>query len=655
MSLLRFGIVALVLAATVARGAIGMRPVTAGDPELTERERDRARYYNAEDYLSAIAASQAGLRRAEEIESREDQMLFLRHLAYDHWLVGSTEAAIAHAQRLLQLATELKSDANRSRAHRYLSQIYDTLNDGERSLTHAQDALAAAAQAKNNTLRIWAIQSLGRCALRAKDFSGAAAKFEEVRQYWQRTAVPLNVSHAVRDLAEVAQASGDLPLALSFYQRLIGSFETQKARRSLALALCRTATLLRRLDRVPEASEHLERARPLVLEIKGHSLLVEFHTELAAILELKRDFAGALAAERVATREREAMAGAQAQVRAADREAREQIATKQRSIERLAAEKNAQTADLRAREAEVHAQQADLHARDAELVRARVVRWSIAGGAFAAATALGVVIFTQRGRLHAERRSLAETRRARAAAEDANALKSQLLGIASHDLKAPLRAIMARAEQLAPAGAGDAKSAAAFEHIRQDSKRLLGLVHDLLDVSAIEGGGMQLTFDEVDVGVLVQDIVATHRPRAEFKAVGLELADAPGPVLVRGDRARLEQAVTNIVDNALKFTPPGKAVRIAVERGDADVRIAVRDEGPGLKAEDFARMFQPFQTLSAVPTGHESSTGLGLHIAQEIVARHGGRIDVDSSPRAGATFAIVLPATTRVLVGATTG
>ena len=109
------------------------------------------------------------------------------------------------------------------------------------------------------------------------------------------------------------------------------------------------------------------------------------------------------------------------------------------------------------------------------------------------------------------------------------------------------------------------------------------------------------------------------------------------------DPARLRQAVDNLVGNALKFTPSGKSVRVAVRAEGGRCCIEVADDGPGLAPEDFAHLFQPFRPLTQQPTGGESSTGLGLHLTREIVALHGGRVEADTVAGAGAVFRIWLP------------
>lgn len=628
-----WALLAMLIAGSLNSATAATRNVDSDDPVVETQEANHSKFYAEANYPLAVTAAMAGLARAEEIGNPTDQALFLRHLAYDHWLMGNSEPAIHYAQRLLDLAERQNSDANRSRAYRYLSQIYDTLGDGERARTNATASFAYADKAGDESLRVFAQQSIARCSLRARDFADARARLQKVYQYWQETGAQVNAANSLRDLADVDEAEGNTAAALAGYRRVIARLDALHDNRGLARALSRSAALLRKMGNTAEAMAQLERAQPLVTLIGGHTLQAEFQAELAATLEARGDFAGALAAERVAAHEREARADAQGQLRAADFEARRLLAQKQQALDRLAVEKNAQAADLRA--------------RDAELSRSHAVRIAIVGGSIAGALALGAIILAQRARLRAERRSLAESRTAQAATEELATLRTRLLGIASHDLKAPLRAIVRGADQIArePHRADHVLTIAT--RLRTEGENMFGLVRDLVDVAALEVGRLELHAQPLDLAELAIEVVAAHRPRAEEKLQQLELTVPPdgptGPVLIEADRARLRQAIDNLLSNALKFSLPGTTVRVDVAQSERGLRVAVRDEGPGLQPEDYARTFQPFQTLSARPTGGETSSGLGLYIAREIVGLHGGQLFVESVPGAGATFTIELP------------
>lgn len=605
--------------------------VHSTDAIIVASEGERAKFYAEASYEKAITASLRGYGRAVELGSREDQMLFLRHLTFDNWLLGNSTSAIEHGLRLLRLTEETESVVNRSRANRYLSQIYHSLGDNTRAEKYAQAALVDADRLDQGNLRAYARECLGLCALSVGDFPLARRELAAALAHFQAAGQLTSAFVVRREQGDLAAAEGDLAGALAIYEEVVSLSTARGNPLSVARALDGTARLLRLNGRPAEALARLERARPLVATVGGHPLRQEFFTELALTHEALGEFAPALAAHRTAAEARDAMAGVQARVRAAEVESNHELELKQQAIERLGLEKAQQAAELRA--------------RGAELRRAHDVRSALTVGAIAAAVAFGAIFISQRARLRAERGALEETRRAQVLAEDAGVLKTRLLAVASHDLKGPLRSIVRGAESITQQAADPVAVAASAQLVRGNAERMFELVRDLLDLAAIEGGNLQLQKTTFDLGQLAGEVANRHASRAAEKGQTLVVdPSGEGGLQVFGDMARLAQAVDNLVDNAVKYTPPGGTIRVSVVRRSSHVHVAVADEGPGLGPDDLARMFQPFQRLSATPTGGESSTGLGLHITRDFVARHDGSVEVDSAPGRGTTFTIVLPA-----------
>jgi signal transduction histidine kinase len=279
-----------------------------------------------------------------------------------------------------------------------------------------------------------------------------------------------------------------------------------------------------------------------------------------------------------------------------------------------------------------------------QLRQARLQRYGLVALAALGVVAAAAVISRQRLKLAAERRVLEETRAARQTAEEASRLKTRLLGIASHDLKSPLSALIGCAKEIEQRPHDTALAAEFSALMRQEGEQMLTLVRDLLDLSAIESGQLKLACAPSDLVEIANRRVEAHRLAAVAKQQTLAVVCPDhAPVIVDADAARLAQVFDNLISNAVKFTPRGGAIEVRVETAGDRAMVRVRDGGPGLVPEDFARLFQPFQTLSAQPTGGESSSGLGLFIAREIVSRHGGTLGVDSAPGEGATFVFELP------------
>ncbi|TMK16482.1 MAG: HAMP domain-containing protein, partial [Alphaproteobacteria bacterium] len=226
----------------------------------------------------------------------------------------------------------------------------------------------------------------------------------------------------------------------------------------------------------------------------------------------------------------------------------------------------------------------------------------------------------------------------------ANEHKSQFFANMSHELRTPLNGILGFAELLLDGlyGALPEKALEIVGRMQKDGKHLLGLINDVLDISKIEAGQLSLSFDEYSLQGLVEAVMTSTGVLAQTKGIELKAVISPDLPIGYGDERRLTQVLLNIVGNAIKFTDTGSVEVHASAIGDHFV-IAVRDTGPGIPAADHARIFEDFQQIDNSITRQKGGTGLGLSIARRLLAAHGGRIDLRSTPGTGSTFTIFLP------------
>jgi PAS domain S-box-containing protein len=232
-------------------------------------------------------------------------------------------------------------------------------------------------------------------------------------------------------------------------------------------------------------------------------------------------------------------------------------------------------------------------------------------------------------------------------AQEAVRLRDEFLSVASHELKTPLTPLSLKLQGLERmAGLGSESEFAErlardVETMRRQVKRLTDLINDLLDVARISGGRLKLRLEEVELTGLVREVVSRFEPEAE--RVGGRIQVRVGePFSGHWDRLRLEQVVTNLLSNALKYGP-GKPIRVEVGAQDGQARLTVRDEGIGVEPRLRARIFEKFER--AVSDRHYGGLGLGLYITRQIVEALGGSIEVQSVLQQGATFTVLLPLT----------
>jgi two-component system phosphate regulon sensor histidine kinase PhoR len=222
-------------------------------------------------------------------------------------------------------------------------------------------------------------------------------------------------------------------------------------------------------------------------------------------------------------------------------------------------------------------------------------------------------------------------------------LRRELTANVSHELRTPLTSIKGFAETLLEGAMQDDVTCRRFLAIIDgETDRLVKLVDDLLDLSLLESKRLTLELKPVDVSVLVAHTVDKLRPLAQTQRLTLHQSAPPG-IVVSADADRLEQVLTNLVDNALKYTPEGGRVDVQVAAANGEIEVLVNDSGRGIGPEDLPHVFERFYRADRSRTRGSGGTGLGLAIAKHIVEAHGGRISVSSQPNAGTTFKVTLP------------
>ena len=232
---------------------------------------------------------------------------------------------------------------------------------------------------------------------------------------------------------------------------------------------------------------------------------------------------------------------------------------------------------------------------------------------------------------------------------EANRHKSVFLASMSHELRTPLNAILGFSELLIDAGNGQFPPATRkrfLEQIHSSGKHLLGLINDILDLSKIEAGQMELRLQTVDIKDIVGEVASTVEPLAAQKTIQLRITEAGAGEII-ADAGKVKQMLLNLVSNAVKFTPEGGIVTMDTRRLDDSVELSVTDTGIGIGSQDQERVFHEFQQVDSGVGRAQPGTGLGLTLTRRFARLHGGDVRLVSEPGKGSVFTIVLPLTAR--------
>jgi len=224
---------------------------------------------------------------------------------------------------------------------------------------------------------------------------------------------------------------------------------------------------------------------------------------------------------------------------------------------------------------------------------------------------------------------------------EADRMKEEFFSHISHELRTPLTSVREAATLLRDEVPGvlAPKQARLVEIIAASTDRVLRLVNEILELSRLRAGLLAIDRRNVDVGNLVHRALEQVRPQAEARGLRMESNGAIDGARVLGDEERLLQVLVNLLGNAIKFTPPGGAVRLGVTAGTDRVEVAVEDTGVGIPPEALPRVFERYWQAR----GTRAGTGLGLAIVKSIVEMHGGRVQAHSSEGKGSRFVVQLP------------
>ena len=214
-----------------------------------------------------------------------------------------------------------------------------------------------------------------------------------------------------------------------------------------------------------------------------------------------------------------------------------------------------------------------------------------------------------------------------------------------HDLRNPITSIRGFSKFMLDKGDAISKNSLTecLQNIYAASDNMLELINDLVDITAIESGKLNLNLRPDSFVNLVNEKIKMYVPLAENKKIKLHSNLSQETPIFKFDSNRIGQVLDNLIGNAIKFSPQGKNVSITVSSNDQGALCSVKDEGPGILPEDQDKLFVPFQKLTAKPTGGEASSGLGLGIAKRMVEAHGGKLWVESEPGNGADFRFQIP------------
>jgi signal transduction histidine kinase len=224
-----------------------------------------------------------------------------------------------------------------------------------------------------------------------------------------------------------------------------------------------------------------------------------------------------------------------------------------------------------------------------------------------------------------------------------NQAKSEMVSLVSHELRTPLTSIRGYSDMLLKYNLVEEKGKEFLGTIIDESNRLNGLIQSFLDIAYIESGRQKIEKSDFEIGPMLKDLLNIIGPAAAEKRIALEPPADLNGMRIRADRLLMYQALTNLVTNAVKYSPAGTMIRIQVTNGNGAVRFHVADQGCGIPGDEASKIFEKFYRRGNKETREQSGFGLGLAFVKEVAARHGGDVVVESEVGKGSVFTLSIP------------
>lgn len=229
-------------------------------------------------------------------------------------------------------------------------------------------------------------------------------------------------------------------------------------------------------------------------------------------------------------------------------------------------------------------------------------------------------------------------------AESSNRAKSEFLANMSHELRTPLNSVIGYSDMMLEGYSGELneKQIQYARNISNSGKHLLSIINDILDLSKIEAGEMNVRYEMVSVKETIAEVVTVLRPLSSKRDLSLEVSHVED-IVVPADKSKLKQILFNLIGNAIKFTDNGGSVIVSSYKEDGMLNIRVKDTGIGISQEDKQKLFKPFKQLDSALSRKYAGTGLGLFLVKKLAAMHNGTVSVESEVGKGSTFILSLP------------
>ena len=546
----------------------------------------------------------------------------LNNMGWGYYQLGSYSEALENLSRAMRMIKQIKNEDRRFLIITNIGYVYTKLNDYETARKYFQMALRAAGN--NSSVAVDVLHGTGQTYLLENNFQEAEKYFRKSLELAETVNNQSWCARAYSGLAQVFYKGGLVDSAQSNFRQSLNLYNEIRDRNGISEIYYYLSKMYSASNHLGTAFYYLNTSQRIAKQIKARDRLLENYKLYDELYVQRKRFDSALYYQSLYVElndkklnENSARNISDIQVKLQEEESERQIALKDAQLEGKAVQTYFSIA-----------------ISILTLAFAVVVYWY-----YKVQKRLGRDLTIKNKKISNQRDEIVKKN------EELISLsteKNNLIGIVAHDLKSPLNQIkgLIGLIKMSP-GSTDAEATGYIGMIESSTVRLTGMINKILDVEAIESRQLNLKLEEVNLSEVVHSIANRFALDAQRKKIKLHSSIAVN-VIVKVDRSYIEDVVENLVSNAIKFSPADKNIYINVSTHAKKAVCEIRDEGPGLTENDRKKLFVKYQRLSALPTGEETSTGLGLSIVKKFVEAMKGEIWCESEAGKGASFFVRL-------------